>query len=81
MISDLITQDTKTLNDYIWEKYGDYLENIGGRDYKQKVLDYVSKEDPPRSLNYQFELMRKIGFSHTEILHKHICFAAYAGIK
>ena len=81
MISDLITQDTETLNQYIWEKYGDYLENLGGREYRLKVLDYVSKEDSPRSLNYQMELMKKIGFRHTEILHKNLCFAAYAGIK
>ncbi len=81
MISDLVTQDTETLNHYIWEKYSDYLESLGGREYRQNVLDYVSKEDSPRSLNYQLELMKKIGFSHTEILHKNLCFAAYAGIK
>jgi tRNA (cmo5U34)-methyltransferase len=81
MISDLITQDIETLNQYIWEKYGDYLENLGGREYRDKVLDYVSREDSPRSLNYQLELMKKIGFRHTEILHKNLCFAAFAGIK
>ena len=81
MISDLITQDTETLNQYIWEKYGDYLENLGGKEYRQKVLDYVGKEDSPRSLNYQLELMKRIGFSNTEILHKNLCFAAYAAIK
>jgi tRNA (cmo5U34)-methyltransferase len=26
MISDLVTQDTEELNDYTWERYGDYLE-------------------------------------------------------
>ena len=81
MISDLVTQDTETLNHYIWEKYGEYLENLGGHAYRQKVLDYVGKEDSPRSLNYQLELMKKTGFRHTEILHKNLCFAAYAGIK
>ena len=81
MISDLVTQDNETLNQYIWGKYGDYLENLGGREYRLKVLDYVSKEDSPRSLNYQLELMKKMGFRHTEILHKNLCFAAYAGIK
>jgi tRNA (cmo5U34)-methyltransferase len=81
MISDFITQDTEILSKYIWEKYGDYLENLGGKEYKQKVFDYVSKEDSPRSLNYQFDLMKKTGFRDTEILHKNLCFAAYAGIK
>jgi tRNA (cmo5U34)-methyltransferase len=81
MISDFITQDTETLTNYIWEKYGDYLENLAGKEYRQKVLDYVSREDSPRSLNYQLDLMKKTGFRNTEILHKNLCFAAYAGIK
>jgi tRNA (cmo5U34)-methyltransferase len=81
MISDLITQDTEVVNNYIWEKYGDYLESIGGTEYRAKVLAYVEKEDSPRSLNYQLDLMKKVGFAHVEILHKNICFAAYGGIK
>lgn len=81
MISDLVTQETKALNDFIWERYGDYLEKKGGADYKSKVLDYIEKEDSPRSLNYQLDLMKKTGFSSVEILHKNTCFAAYAGIK
>ncbi len=81
MISDLITQDTEVLNTYIWERYGDYLESLSGKEYRSKVLDYVAKEDSPRSLNYQLELMKKVGFRHVEILHKNSCFAAYGGIK
>jgi tRNA (cmo5U34)-methyltransferase len=81
MISDLITQDTEVLNNYTWEKYGDYLESIGGKEYRQKVLDYVAKEDSPRSLNYQLDLMKKVGFRQVEILHKNLCFAAFGGIK
>jgi tRNA (cmo5U34)-methyltransferase len=81
MISDLITQDTPVLNNYTLEKYGDYFESIGGKEYHQKVLDYVAKEDSPRSINYQLELMKKVGFSQVEILHKNLCFAAFGGIK
>jgi tRNA (cmo5U34)-methyltransferase len=81
MVTDLITQDTVILNQYTWEKYGDYLENLGGKEYRQKVLDYVSKEDSPRSINFQMELMKKTGFRQTEILHKNLCFAAFLGIK
>jgi tRNA (cmo5U34)-methyltransferase len=81
MISDLVTQDTEVLSDYIREIYGDYLESQGGKEYREKVQEYVAKEDSPRSLNYQYELMKKIGFRHIEILHKNICFAVYAGIK
>ena len=81
MISDLITQDTETLNAYTWERYGDYLEGLGGKEYRQNVLDYVAKEDSPRSMNYQLDLMKQVGFSKVEILHKNMCFGAFGGIK
>lgn len=81
MISDLITQETELVNELIWERYGDYLEKLQGAHYRKKVLDYVAKEDSPRSLNFQLDLMKRVGFSQTEILHKNICFAAYCGIK
>lgn len=81
MISDLITQDSEVLNTYIWERYGDYLESVSGKEYRAKVLDYIAKEDSPRSLNYQLDLMKKVGFKYVEILHKNSCFAAYGGIK
>ena len=81
MISDLITQDSEILNEYTWERYGEYLDELGGKDYRKKVLDYVDKEDSPRSMNYQLDLMKNIGFSKVEILHKNMCFGAFGGIK
>lgn len=80
-ISDLIVQHNAIINDYIWEKYGDYLESVDGSAYKQKVLDYIEKEDSPRSLNFQLDLMKKVGFKEVEILHKNSCFAAFGAIK
>jgi len=81
MVSDLITQDTELLNEYTWQRYGEYLEEIGGAEYRQKVLAYIEKEDSPRSMNYQLDLMKKVGFSSVEILHKNMCFGAFGGIK
>lgn len=81
MISDLITQENPILNEYTWERYGDYLEALVDKEYRQKVLAYVDKEDSPRSMSYQLELMKKVGFSSTEILHKNMCFGAFGGIK
>ncbi len=81
MISDLITQDTPLLTHYTWERYGDYLEGLSGKEYREKVLAYVAKEDSPRSINYQLDLMKKVGFTKVEILHKNMCFGAFGGIK
>lgn len=81
MISDLITQNTEILSEYTWEKYGDYLESLNGKKYRQNVLDYIEKEDSPRSMNYQLDLMKRVGFGKVEILHKNLCFGAFGGIK
>ncbi len=81
MISDLIIQENSSVNKLVWKMYGDYLKQHGGKIYQQKVFDYIEKEDTPRSMNYQLDLMKKVGFSTTEILHKNSCFGAFGGIK
>jgi tRNA (cmo5U34)-methyltransferase len=81
MIADLVAQEITELNAFTWEKYGDYLESIQGREYREKVLAYVEHEDTPRPLTYQLQLMKTVGFRHTDILHKNLCFASFCGIK
>jgi tRNA (cmo5U34)-methyltransferase len=80
-ISDLITHDTEPLNRLFQQRYSDYLDTLGGPEYRQKVLDYVAHEDTPRSVNYQMDLLKKVGFTGVEILHKNSYFAALGGIK
>ena len=80
-ISDLVVQDSAPINNFVWERYGQYLEGLGGADYRQHVFDYIEKEDSPRSVNFQLDLMKKVGFRKVEILHKNLCFAAFGGIK
>ena len=80
-ISDLITHNSKELSALFRGRYGDYLAQIGGADYRDNVFAYIQKEDSPRSVTYQIDLLRKVGFREVEILHKNSCFAAYGGIK
>ncbi len=80
-ISDLITHDSAPINLLFQDKYGEYIESLGGPEYRQKVFDYIAYEDTPRSLNYQLELLKRVGFRSTEILHKNSCFAAFGAIK
>ncbi len=80
-ISDLIAHDSVPLNQLFTKRYGDYLETLGGAEYRQKVFDYVAHEDTPRSVNYQMGLLTKVGFKHTELLHKNSLFAAFGAIK
>ena len=65
----------------MWERYGEYLCSVGGEDYRAAVFDYIDKEDSPRPVTYQLELLRKAGFDHIELLHKNSSFAAFGAIK
>jgi tRNA (cmo5U34)-methyltransferase len=80
-VSDLITHDSKPINNLFSDKYSSYLDTLGGPEFREKVWNYVNYEDTPRSLNYQLALLAKVGFSSTEVLHKNSCFAAFGGIK
>ena len=62
-------------------KNGDYLCSMDGDDYRTNVFEYIDKEDSPRPVTYQLDLLRKVGFRHTDLLHKNSCFAAFGAIK
>ncbi len=80
-VSDLVFHEDERVQDAMWRRYGDYLESTGGPGYSGKVFDYIDKEDTPRSLTYQMDLMKKVGFRTADVLHKNSCFAAFVGIK
>jgi len=80
-ITDLVSHETESVQSLMWKRYGEYLYSVGGDDYRRKVLEYIDKEDSPRPLTYQLDLLRKVGFDHIELLHKNSCFAAFGAIK
>jgi len=80
-IIDLIEQSTPALQAMMWQRWGDYLSGMQGEAYRQKVYTYVEAEDTPKPLQFQLDLLRKVGFAHLEVLHKVACFAAFGGIK
>ena len=80
-ITDLVTHESKPIDKWMWERYGAYLETLGGVDYRREVFDYIDKEDSPRPMTYQIDLMRQVGFQTVEVLHKNSCFAAFGAIK
>ncbi len=80
-ITDLVAHENKNVHALMWKRYADYLVSQGGREYQEEVFAYIDKEDSPRPVTYQLELMKKVGFQTTEILHKNSCFAAFGAIK
>ncbi|NBC03315.1 MAG: methyltransferase domain-containing protein [Bacteroidetes bacterium] len=80
-ITDLVTHEVEYIHQMMWTRYGDYLESIGGTEYRKEVFAYIEKEDSPRPVTYQLNLLKKSGFERVEILHKNSCFAAFGAIK
>jgi len=63
---------------------GGWLSELKKQISDEEIAMYRERyesEDTPRTLSYQLELMNKIGFSKTIVLHKHFNFAAFGGIK
>ncbi|MDL2286400.1 class I SAM-dependent methyltransferase [Desulfococcaceae bacterium OttesenSCG-928-F15] len=80
-ISDLVSHDNPEIEKLMRERYGDYLCSLGGPEYRDNVFAYIEKEDSPRSVSYQTDLLRKVGFETVELLHKNGCFAAFGAVR
>src|ERR1700677_3077181 len=69
-VADLAIFDDPAIQQMMWNRFGRHLESIEGPDYREKVFAYIEKEDSPRSLSFQWELLRKVGFSRVDVLHR-----------
>ena len=80
-ISDLVSHELSTVQEMMWRRYGEYLSALKDEAYRDHVFAYVEREDTPRPLTWQLDLLRRVGFAHVEVLHKTSCFAAFGAIK
>jgi tRNA (cmo5U34)-methyltransferase len=80
-VADLATFDLPDIQEVMWTRYGNYLATLGGEETQTKVFAYIDKEDSPRSLPFQLDLLKSTGFSHYDILHRNSVFACYFGVK
>jgi len=80
-IFDLVESSSSPIETLMREHYADYLTQLRDAEYARHVFDYIEREDTPRSLLFQLELLRASGFEMVEVLHKNCCFAAFGGVK
>jgi tRNA (cmo5U34)-methyltransferase len=80
-ITDLVSHESPAVQQLMWSRYGDYLVQLEGEAYRDKVFAYVDREDSPRPVTYQLDLLRQVGFAQVELLHKRSTFAAFGAIK
>jgi tRNA (cmo5U34)-methyltransferase len=80
-VFDLIESSIPAVQQLMQRQYGEYLTRLLDSSYRDHVFAYVEKEDTPRSLMFQLDLLRQVGFLHVDVLHKNVCFAAFGAVK
>ena len=80
-IFDLIESTIPKVQATMWRRYGEYLTQVKDQAYRDQVFAYIEGEDTPRPLTFQLDLLREVGFSQVDVLHKNSCFAAFGAVK
>jgi tRNA (cmo5U34)-methyltransferase len=80
-VFDMIQSSIPAVQTIMWERYGTYLSELKDDAYRDHVFAYIEREDTPRPLVFQLDLLRETGFREVDVLHKHGCFAAFGGVK
>ncbi len=80
-ITDLVVHEAPEVDQLMWQRYANYLTEIGGADYQSEVFAYIDREDSPRPVTYQLDLLRQVGFNEVDLLHKNSTFAAFGAIR
>ncbi|MEM8782296.1 MAG: class I SAM-dependent methyltransferase [Planctomycetota bacterium] len=80
-IADSLDHEHSAVSAMMADRWGDYLENLEDRAYREWVLAHVEKEDTPRPLLWQLDRLRAAGFTKLDVLHTHSRFGAFGGVK
>ncbi|HTU27395.1 MAG TPA: class I SAM-dependent methyltransferase [Pirellulales bacterium] len=80
-VFDLVASTTEGVERLMKQKYGQYLVDFRGEAYRDEVFAYVEREDTPKPLVFQLNLLQQVGFNRVDVLHKNVCFAAFGGVK
>ena len=81
LVADFTAFDDAKIHALMLARYAEHLTAFGGAEYRDKVLAYCEVEDSPRSVKFQFDLLRQVGFSDYDILHRNSLFAAFYARK
>lgn len=80
-VFDLVSSPLPAVQALTWGRYGEYLTALKGEAYRDDVFAYIEREDTPWPLGYQLDLLTRAGFRDAEVLHKHLCFAAFGAVR
>jgi len=80
-VSDSVDYENPAVRAVMRRRWADHLEGLRDAAYRDHVMAYVEREDSPRPLGFQLQLMRDVGFTGVDVLHVHNRFASFGGIR
>ena len=81
LVSDLIRHDDPAVEAVFKVRHEAFLREALGDAEAERIMQSIAESDTPSSLEYQFGLLKKIGFREVALLHKNLVFGAYYARK
>jgi len=81
LVSDLIRHENPRIEAFFKERQEKFLREELGDAEAERIMRSIAESDTPSPLEYQFALLRKIGFREVALLHKDLVFGAYYALK
>jgi tRNA (cmo5U34)-methyltransferase len=80
-INDIVIGETDELTQLMLDGWVSKLRKQVSPEEVDMYLNRYESEDTPRTLSYQLDLLKQVGFKETFVLHKHFNFAAFGARK
>jgi len=80
-INDIVLSETEEINRIMLKGWIGEMKKHHNEEEIEMYLNRYDSEDTPRTLSYQLDLMKRVGFQETIVLHKHFNFAAFGARK
>ncbi len=80
-INDIVIGETDEITQLMMDGWIAILQKQVPEEEVVMYLQRYESEDTPRTLSYQLDLMKQVGFKETFVLHKHFNFAAFGARK
>lgn len=80
-INDIVIGETDEMTTMMLDGWVSLLQKQVSPEEVELYLNRYETEDTPRTLSYQLDLLKQVGFQETFVLHKHFNFAAFGARK
>ncbi len=80
-INDIVIGETDEITQMMLDGWVSILQKQVSQEEVDMYFERYESEDTPRTLSYQLDLLKQVGFQETFVLHKHFNFAAFGARK